>query len=95
MMDKSRNPVTPSVIDHGQNPSECKKKTGSLEMLELVVTTEREQMVKPPHELPIAQEKHNLSIVLTEISAGCPGGLGVSTADQYSQDLRFKTNHLH
>jgi hypothetical protein len=48
MMDKSRNPVTPSVIDHGQNPSECKKKPGSLEMLELVVATAREQMVKPP-----------------------------------------------
>jgi hypothetical protein len=47
-----------------------------------------------PHELPIAQEKHNLSTVLTEMSAGCPGGLGVSTADQYSQDPRFKTNHL-
>jgi hypothetical protein len=25
---KSRNPGTPSVIDHGQKPSECKKKTG-------------------------------------------------------------------
>jgi hypothetical protein len=60
-------------------------------MLELVVTTAREQMVKPP-ELPIAQEKNNLSIVLTEMSAGCPGGLEVSTADQYSQDPRFKTN---
>jgi hypothetical protein len=34
-----------------------------------------------PTELPIAQEKHNLSIVLTEMSAGCPGGLGVSIAD--------------
>jgi hypothetical protein len=57
--------------------------------------TAREQMVKPPHELPIAPEKHNLSIVLTEMSASCPGGLEVSTADQYSQDPRFKTNHLH
>jgi hypothetical protein len=33
-MDKYRNPVTPSVIDHGQNPSECKKKTGSLRDVE-------------------------------------------------------------
>jgi hypothetical protein len=63
-------------------------------MLELVVTTVREQM-KPPHELPIAQKKNNLSLVLTEMSAGCPGGLQVSTADQYSQDPRFKTNPLH
>jgi hypothetical protein len=63
-------------------------------MLELVVTTAREQMVKPPHELPIAQKKNNLSTVLTEMSAGCAGGLEVSTADQYSQDPRFKTNHL-
>jgi hypothetical protein len=47
-----------------------------------------------PTELPIAHEKHNLSIVLTEMSAGCPGGLEVSTADQYSQDPRFKTNSL-
>jgi hypothetical protein len=87
--------VTPSAIDHGQNPSECKKKTGSLEMLELVVTTAREQMVKSPIELPTAQEKNNLSIVPTGMSAGCPGGLEASTADQYSQDLRFKTNNLH
>jgi hypothetical protein len=64
-------------------------------MLKLVVTTAREQVVKPPHELPIAQEKNNLSTVLTEMSAGCPGGLEVSTADQYSQDPRFKTNGLH
>jgi hypothetical protein len=28
-----------------------------------------------PSELPIAQKKNNLSIVLTEMSAGCPGGL--------------------
>jgi hypothetical protein len=48
-----------------------------------------------PRELPIAQEKHNLSTVLTEMSAGCPGGLEVSTADQYSQEPRFKTNSLH
>jgi hypothetical protein len=48
-----------------------------------------------PRELPIAQEKNNLSIVLTEMSAGCLGGLEVSTAVQYSQDLRFKTNPLH
>jgi hypothetical protein len=40
-----------------------------------------------PHRAPTAQEKNNLSIVLTEMSAGCPGGLEVSTADQYSQDL--------
>jgi hypothetical protein len=53
------------------------------------------EMLKPPHASHIAQEKNNLSIVLTEMSAGCPGGLGVSTADQYSQDLRLKTNHLH
>jgi hypothetical protein len=46
---KSRNPVTPtSVIHHGQKPSECKKQTGSLEMLELVVARAREQVVKPP-----------------------------------------------
>jgi hypothetical protein len=43
--------------------------------------TAREQMVEPPHELPIAQEKNNLSTVLTEMSAGCPGGLEVSIAD--------------
>jgi hypothetical protein len=48
-----------------------------------------------PRELPIAQEKHNLSTVLTEMSAGCPGGLGVSIADQYLQDPRFKPNSLH
>jgi hypothetical protein len=48
-----------------------------------------------PSELPIAQEKTNLSTVLTEMSAGCPDSLEVSTADQCSQDLRFKTNHLH
>jgi hypothetical protein len=48
-----------------------------------------------PRLLPKAQEKHNLSTVLTEMSADCPGGLEVSTADQYSQDLRFKTNSLH
>jgi hypothetical protein len=65
-------------------------------MLELVVTTAREQMVnEAPRELPIAQERNNLSIVLTEMSAGCPGGLEVSTADQCSQDHRFKTNSLH
>jgi hypothetical protein len=64
-------------------------------MLELVVTTAREQMVKPQHELPIAQEKNNLSLVLTEMSTDCPGGLEVSTVDQYSEDLRFKTNSLH
>jgi hypothetical protein len=46
-------------------------------------------------ELPIAQEKNNLSTVLAEMSAGCPGGLEVSTADQYSQNPKFKTNHLH
>jgi hypothetical protein len=61
-------------------------------MLELVMARAREQMVKLPHELPIAQEKNNLSTVLTEMSAACPGGLEVSTADQHSQDLRFKTN---
>jgi hypothetical protein len=48
-----------------------------------------------PRELPIAQEKHNLSTVPTEMSAGCSGGLEVSTADQYAQDPRFKTNHLY
>jgi hypothetical protein len=64
-------------------------------MLELVVARAREQIVKPPHELPTAQKKNNLSIVLTEMSAGCLGGLGVSTADQYSQDLRLKTNIRH
>jgi hypothetical protein len=48
----------------------------------------------PSHELLIAQERNNSSIVLTEMSAGCPGGLEVSTADQYSQDPRFKTNPL-
>jgi hypothetical protein len=48
-----------------------------------------------PSKLHIAQEKNNLSIVLTEMSADCPGGPGVSTADQYSHDLRFKTNPLH
>jgi hypothetical protein len=63
-------------------------------MLELVLARAREQMVKPPHELPIAQEKHNLSIVLTGMSAGCTGGLEVSIADQYSQDLKFKTKSL-
>jgi hypothetical protein len=39
----------------------------------MVVATAREQMVKPPHELPMAQERNNLSLVLTEMSAGCPG----------------------
>jgi hypothetical protein len=59
-------------------------------MLELVVTTAREQMVKPPG----STLKHSLNTVLTEMSAGCPGGLEVSTADQYSQDPRFKPNSL-
>jgi hypothetical protein len=81
-----------NVIHHGQNPSECKKKTGLLEMLRVGHDNSREQMTLEAH---IAQEKNNLSIVLTEMSAGCPGGLEVSTVDQYSQDLRFKTNHLH
>jgi hypothetical protein len=31
--------------------------------------TAREQMVKPPHELLTEQEKNNLSIVLTGMSA--------------------------
>jgi hypothetical protein len=88
-----------NVIHHGQDPSECKKKTGSLEMLELVMVRAREQMthemLKPAHESHTAQERNNLSTVLTEMSVSCPGGLGVTTADQYSQDLRFKTNHLH
>jgi hypothetical protein len=44
-----------------------------------------------PTELPTAQHKNNLSSVPTEMSAGCSGGLEVSTADQYSQDPRFKT----
>jgi hypothetical protein len=44
---------------------------------------------------PIAQGKRKLSIVLTGMSAGCPGGRVVSTADQYSQNPRFKTNSLH
>jgi hypothetical protein len=48
-----------------------------------------------PRELPIAQKEKNLSIVLTEMSAGCPGGLEVSSADQYAQDLKFKTNPHH
>jgi hypothetical protein len=48
-----------------------------------------------PTELPTAQHKNNLSSVLTEMSAGCPGGLEVSTADQYSQNPRFKTHPLH
>jgi hypothetical protein len=39
-----------------------------------------------------AQQNNNLSTVLTEMSAV---GLEVSTADQYSQDLKFKTNPLH
>jgi hypothetical protein len=43
-------------------------------MLELVVTT-------ATTELSIAQKENNLSIVLTEMSAGCPGGLGVSIVD--------------
>jgi hypothetical protein len=81
---KPRKPVTLNGIERGQNPSECKKKTGSLEMLELV-------MARADH---IAQEENNLSIVLTEMSADCPGGLEVSTADQYSQDLRFKSSSL-
>jgi hypothetical protein len=42
---------------------ECKKETGSLEMLELVVARAREQMthemLKPPHESHIAQKKPN------------------------------------
>jgi hypothetical protein len=29
--DDTQNPVTPSVIHHDQNSSECNKKTGSLE----------------------------------------------------------------
>jgi hypothetical protein len=60
------------------------------ELKQLVLTTTASNQA--PTELPIAPEKHNLSIVLTEMSAGCPGGLEVSIADQYSQDLRFKTN---
>jgi hypothetical protein len=47
------------------------------------------------HESHIAQERNNLRIVLTEMSAGWLGGLEVSTADQYSEDLRFKTSPLH
>jgi hypothetical protein len=53
------------------------------------------EILKAPHDFHIAQDKNNLSTVLTEISTGSPGGLGVSTADQYSQDLRFKTSSLH
>jgi hypothetical protein len=56
------------------------------------VARAREQMSHEPH---IAQEKNNLSTVLTEMSAGCPGDLEVSIVDEYSQDLRFKTNPLH
>jgi hypothetical protein len=48
-----------------------------------------------PHRAPIAQKKNNLSIVLTKMYISFPGGLEVSTADQYSQDLKFKTNPLH
>jgi hypothetical protein len=62
-----------------ENPSGCNKKTDG----------------EAPTELPIAQHKNNLSSVLTEMSAGCPGGLEASTADQYSQDPRFKTDPLH
>jgi hypothetical protein len=40
-----------------------------------------------PRKLPIAQEKNNLSMVLTKMSLGYPGGVEVSIADQYSQDL--------
>jgi hypothetical protein len=60
---------------------------------ELVLTTRAKNQATAgaPGELPIAQEKHDLSVVLTEMSAG----LEVSTADQYSQDPQFKTNHLH
>jgi hypothetical protein len=60
-MDKSRKSVILNVIHHGHNPSECKKKTGSLEMLELVVAIEQmaHEMLKPPHEYHIAQGKNN------------------------------------
>jgi hypothetical protein len=51
-------------------------------MLELVMVRSREQMthemLKPPHESHIAEERKRLRIVLTEMSAGCPGGLEVS-----------------
>jgi hypothetical protein len=51
-------------------------------MLELVMARAREQMtdeiLKPPHESHIAKERNSLSTVLTEMSAGCPGGLEVS-----------------
>jgi hypothetical protein len=45
-------------IDHGQNPSECKKKTGSLE---LVMAREQmtHEMLKRSHDSHIAQEKNN------------------------------------
>jgi hypothetical protein len=82
-------------IQHGQNPSECKKKTRSLEMLELVMARVREQrsheMLQPPHGSHIAQERNNSSIVLTEMSAGY---LEVSIADQYSTN-RPKKNYLY
>jgi hypothetical protein len=53
-MDKSRNPVTPSVTDHGQNPSECKKKNritrdAGVGRDESKMTHE---MLKPPQESP-------------------------------------------
>jgi hypothetical protein len=51
-------------------------------MLELVMARAREQMthelVKPPHESHIAEERNSLRTVLTEMSAGCPGGLEIS-----------------
>jgi hypothetical protein len=74
--------VSLNAIQHGQNLSECKKRTGWLEMLELVMVRAREQMthemLKPAYESHTAQERNSLSIVLTEMSAGCPGGLEVS-----------------
>jgi hypothetical protein len=85
MMDKGQN-----VTHQGQSPSECEKTAGSLEMLR-VGRGER----SPPSELPTAHQRNNLSLVLPEMSADCSGGLEVSTAVQYPQDARFKTNPLH
>jgi hypothetical protein len=94
---KCRNPVTPSAIHHGQSPLESEENKITRELKELVLTrtATNQDTAWAPTELPIAREKNNWSTVLTEMSAGYAGGLEVSTADQYSQDPRFKTNPLH
>jgi hypothetical protein len=64
------------IPDHGQNPSESEKKTGSLENWKSWYWQQKQRT--KPHRKTI--------LVLTEMSADCPGGLEVTTADQYSQN---------